>query len=174
MSIRRNKRIYWDINAHYDKITRFRNQVKSTVEKIINQCHIPITKNPEIGFFYNEDYESLLNTQLNHAGDCLLDDRSIDSMKIGMNRFYKLTKNEDDYFHLGNFLVGKGDDALKNKLENVIQNIPYSREFLLPFSDLYKIYILIDDKYLSVHSGLDKLINDIDRHLYNTKVICCK
>ncbi|KAA2282174.1 hypothetical protein [Candidatus Nitrosocosmicus sp. SS] len=161
----------YDIGTHYDKIQNFRNQIKLFVEKEFSKENIPIATKPNLGFYFNDDYRMLLDIQLNGIGDCLYNNRDIGPLKDSFRP--AITINKYGNILIGNFLIGKGDESLKNKIVRVVKEIPYSNDFFSMFSDIYKSYIQIENKSKGIEDKLNNIMDDIYRHKYKTKVKCC-
>ncbi len=168
-----------EINFHNQRVRDFMNNSKLFIENEVKGRGIKISVFPNQGFYYNEDYKTFLNLQLDRIIVVLKDSSDNDltenlrSLQNDFTSHYSIRCNENDYLLIGNFLVGSYNELIIADLEDILVNIPFRREILMEITNLYANRLCLQNKLDLIVSELGDVVQKIDRLQYRTKVKCC-
>ncbi|WP_458747241.1 hypothetical protein [Candidatus Nitrosocosmicus sp. T] len=169
-----------EIESHNQKVLEFMNNSQLFIENDVRRMGIEVSIFPNQGFYYNEDYRTFLNLQLDRITTVLrngLEEISLsENLTLLQNDFnsrYHLSRNGNGYLLLGNFLVGRNNELITHGLEEILVNIPFRTEILMEITNLYTNRLYLQNKLDLIVSELGDVVQKIDRLQYRTKVKCC-
>jgi len=160
------------INDNNINIQNFQYQIQSIVEKQCVKRDILITEIPNRGFYFGDGYITTLDMQLNSIFDVLCYNSSFIGEFLEQFR-PRVTINEFGFIQISDRIHGNGDRLLAEKIEDMIHDIPKSRDILLPFSNIVDTYLSIQQLSDEIHIEVNKIIDDIHRNKYKTRAKCC-
>ncbi|TVP41376.1 hypothetical protein [Candidatus Nitrosocosmicus arcticus] len=159
------------IDAHNEKTTKFRNGLRLFVEKKFIENNIIPSEEPLRGFYYNDDYEGLMNIQFSSIVQCIKENSSLNELMENMRLPFK--RNDDGYITMAGKLVGNIEELNTEKMKNILKEIPFDNNIINSLTTFYNEVSNIQEKSDKIEEELNKIVQELERNHYKEKANCC-